>query len=207
MLIKKAARKKPDLIEIWLDDLKNPDIEKIIHTTKIPMIFINRTKLDEKNLLSAIKNGAAYIDCDIDKTRISAIKKIKSEIEKTDPKRKTNIILSHHDFQKMPSIQQLEKNIKKMFDIGADIAKIATIIKTENDNKKLLSLLKKIKKTEKKVIIHGMGEKGKRARMEAAQLGSEIAYVALDEKRMTAKGQWTIDDWRRNWNLCQLKEL
>lgn len=204
-LLKKAEQKKPDLLEIWLDDLKNPDIKKIIQATKIPLIFLNRAKQDEANLRSAVKNGAAYIDCDMNKTGISTIKKIKSVIK--DSKRKTKIILSHHDFQKTPSATQLEKIIKKMFAQGANIAKIATMIKTENDNKKLFFLLKKIKKTGKKVIIHGMGEKGKRARIEAAKSGSEIVYVALDGKHMTAKGQWIIDDWRRNWKLCQPKEL
>lgn len=199
--LKKTAQKKPDLLEIWLDDLRSPDIKKIIHTAKIPLIFLNRSKTDKKNLLDAIKFKAAYIDLDVNKTSNSAMKIIMTQ------KRKAKIILSYHNFQKTPSITQLEKIIKKIFDLRADIAKIATMIKTENDNKKLLFLLKKIKKTGKKVIIHSMGEKGKKARMEAARSGSEIAYAALDEKHMTAKGQWTIDDWRRNWNLCQPKEL
>lgn len=211
-VIKKAIQKNPDFIEIWLDKLKNPDIKKIIKTTKIPLIFVNRTNAPEMKrtalLLDAIKYGAAYTDLDIKKTPISTIKKIIAKsITGSERKRKTKIILSYHDFQKTPPFAELEKIIKKMFDLGANIAKIATFIKKDEDNEILLSLIKKMKKSGEKVIIHGMGEKGKKGRMETAMLGSEISYVTLDKKHTTAEGQWTIDGWRRNWKFYQSKEL
>ena len=193
-LIKKALAKKSDLLEIWLDDLQNPDIEKILTLAGKNVIFTNRTNAEDKNLLLAITLGAKYLDLDIEKTPQKFIKKI------AFAKRKTKLILSFHDYKKLPSEKKLEEILQKMLTLGGDIVKIAVQVQLKEEAEEVLSLLKKFKKIlpkDKKIIMHPMGKSAKKKRFLAADQGSHISYVALSNDAKTASGQHLIDEWKK----------
>ena len=188
-LIKKAAKKKPDLLEIWLDDLKNPDIRRIIELAECPTIFVNRKNPTVEQFQEVIEENSAFIDLDI-RTSKNIIKKIAPQ------ERRTKLIISYHDYEKTPSQEVLGEIVNGIFKLGADVAKVATQVQKDEDEKVLLAILKKYKLHKKKIIIHGMGEKSQKSRLECYKNGSEIAYVALDKNHKTAPGQITIDQWR-----------
>ena len=52
----------------------------------------------------------------------------------------TNVILSHHDYKGTPTNQQLDSLVAKMFQSGADIAKIASTATDVSDSLRMLQL-------------------------------------------------------------------
>ncbi|MEK7545187.1 MAG: type I 3-dehydroquinate dehydratase, partial [Patescibacteria group bacterium] len=155
-----------------------------------PTIFVNRKHPTVEQFQKVISGKSAFIDLDI-KIKKKIIQKVATE------KGRMKLILSHHNYEKTPSQKMLERIIGQIFALGADIAKIATQIKKEEDERVLLAVLKKYKTLKKKIIIHGMSEKSQKSRLECYKSGSEIAYVALSKNSRTAPGQLTIDEWRK----------
>ena len=81
--------------------------------------------------------------------------------------------------------EELEQTIGWCFESGADIAKIACMANGEDDAARLLGLLDR----KRRLIVIGMGEKGKITRVAAPLLGSEIAYASAGEGKESAPGQ------------------
>lgn len=52
----------------------------------------------------------------------------------------TNVILSHHDYASTPSDEQLDALVTKMFQSGADIAKVASTATNITDAMRMLAL-------------------------------------------------------------------
>ncbi|MBU1992493.1 type I 3-dehydroquinate dehydratase [Patescibacteria group bacterium] len=172
--LKKAAA-RADVIEIWIDEIEDLDIPKLLKAVKKPLLI----KITEKfELIDTLKDKVAYIDVDINA-------KVKL------PKSKTKFIISFHDYKKTPSVKELEEIVQKAFEKGADIAKVATHAECVKDNIKIMSLLRKFRK--KKIIAIAMGLEGRASRYMGLVLGNFLNYAALNEKSKTAKGQLTVD--------------
>ncbi len=78
--------------------------------------------------------------------------------------------------------------------VGADIVKIAVLVKRWSDNVILFELTKRVSKSGGKIIAIGMGEKGKISRIGCPLLGSFLTYAALDARSKTAPGQLLLKD-------------
>lgn len=52
----------------------------------------------------------------------------------------TNVILSHHDYAATPTDEELDALVAKMFEAGADIAKVATTATDVSDSLRMLQL-------------------------------------------------------------------
>jgi 3-dehydroquinate dehydratase I len=176
----KKVGKKADLLEIWIDEIKDLDCGKIFKATKKPMIFKIVKRLD---LVGEILDKVAYMDLDI-KTEQKVLNQVK--------KSKTKLIISFHDFARTPSQKKLEEIVTKEFQKGADISKVATLAKSVEDNVKMLSLFTKFRN--KKIIAICMGEKGKISRIGGLILGSYVNYASAEKGKETAKGQMTIEE-------------
>jgi len=175
-----AGSKKADLLEIWIDEINDPDLNKIFKATKTPMIF----KITQRpEIIPEIIGKVAYVDLDI-RTNKKFLNQVKNS--------KTKLIISFHDFAKTPSQKKLEEIIEEEFKKGADIAKVATMATTTDDNVKILSLFTKFK--DKKIIAICMGKKGEASRIGGLILGSYVNYASIKKGKGTAKGQLTIDE-------------
>lgn len=188
-LLKKAQR--TDLIEIWGNpNLTFAQVGKLFKASKVPIIYKSSGEIREISLF--LKHKPEFIDIDIKK--LNLIKKIRQ----LSPK--TKIIISYHNFEKTPPNKDLEAKAKKMFDFGADIAKIAVFAKKPEDSIRVLSLLEKFNMKNKKVIFLCMGEHGKITRMAGHLFGNYLTYAPLDAKDKTADGQITLKELK-----CLLK--
>ena len=139
----------------------------------------------KKLLLSAIGAGAAYVDIEVDapdayKQEIAALAKAKG----------CKVIASFHDYQKTPVREELEQIIGWGFDSGADMVKIACNANSEQDSARLLGLLD----TKHKLIVIGMGEKGRIVRVVAPLLGSCLSYASVSKGKESAPGQMTAGE-------------
>ena len=160
-------------------------VKQIFSSTKKPLIATCRpnplTDLQRIDLLKvAIANGAAMVDVEIESTKV-----FKDEIVAFARKHRTQVIVSYHNFESTPSKVMLDEIVKECYASGADIAKIATMVNSIQDNARLLSLYD----SNNKLVILGMGQLGKITRITATLLGSVFTFAAIDEDSATAPGQ------------------
>ena len=108
-------------------------------------------------------------------------------------KRKRRIcVISYHDFEKTPPLQQLEEVITEAQDL-ASIVKISTRLNEAGDEEVLRSLL--ARKWKRPLCVIGMGPAWTHTRLLFPKLGSCLAYGYLDKR--TAPGQLSAADLTR----------
>jgi 3-dehydroquinate dehydratase I len=98
-------------------------------------------------------------------------------------------LVSHHDFEKTPSLAELESIVQRAQQNGA-VAKVATMIRSEADVAILRTLLGG--KWKRPLCVIGMGEAWKETRVLFPKLGSCLTYGYLDQP--TAPGQSSAAD-------------
>ena len=143
-------------------------------------------------LLAAIGCKAAYVDIEMD-----APEGYRNEILRKALSTGCKAILSYHDFHGTPSAGELRKIADRCFGNGADIAKISCMADSAEDNARLLGLLD----YGKPLIVLGMGENGRLARIVAPLLGSEFTYASLEAGSETAPGQMDMLEVKRLMEL------
>ncbi len=139
-------------------------------------------------LLEAIRAGAAFVDVEVD-----APSGYREEIVECAKSRGCAIIVSFHDYARTPGREELASTISACFGAGADIAKIACMVLTAADNGRLLGLLD----DPRKIVVVGMGAKGRITRVAAPLLGSPFTFAARALGRETADGQFDHETLRR----------
>lgn len=175
-----------DLCEIRLDLCRfdHKQIEQLFGSHKKllatfrPGVVSEQERMDA--MKTAIKAGAAFVDI---------------EIETDLPFKKTMIdfakqhqcasIISYHNYDLTPPASTLENIIEEGFSCGAKIVKIASLVKTTQDNAALMSVYS----GDRRLVVFGMGEKGMITRIAAPLMGAEFTFAAPDEKNATAPGQ------------------
>jgi 3-dehydroquinate dehydratase-1 len=181
-----AALKGLDFAEIRLDMMK-------LMLEEIPRLFSgNRTLIatcrpggrsdeERKRLLTkAIASGAAFVDVEIESETT-----YREEIVAKARSHGCRVIVSHHDYERTPERPALEACVSACFEAGADIAKIACMIRSDRESARLLALLD----TDREIVVVGMGERGKLTRILAPLLGSPFTYASLSQSKETADGQ------------------
>ena len=179
--------KNDKLYEIRLDKiiLNEEEIETIF---RLPVMLIATCRLggfysDEdclNRLKTAIQSGAKYVDIEYESSET-----FRNELIELAKKNNCSVIISYHNFQQTPDIKELNEITTNCFDFGADIAKIATMVNSDSDNAKILSLYSR----PERIISFGMGDKGKITRIVSTLLGAEFCYVAVNSHKTIASGQ------------------
>ena len=128
----------------------------------------------------AVESGAAYVDIPIESSN-----GFKQEIIEVARANNCTVIISYHNFKKTPDTGELASIIDSAFKDGADIAKVACMVNSPEDNERLLSLVD----GKRRLIVIGMGELGKRTRAEAVIKGAEFTFASLGKGKEAAPGQ------------------
>jgi len=171
-------------IRIDLSKLSEDNVEKIFSKHK-NLIATCRTSVTAQSktiklLHKAIESGAAYIDLDIEEPSDFA-----ESLIKRAKKYNCKIIRSYHNLEQCPSFNELKDITKKLFASGADIAKIACKLKTEDNTLNLLSLYKCFNS----LIAIGIGELATYSRAKALELGAPFVYAAPNSIEQILAGQ------------------
>lgn len=153
---------------------------KLIATCR-PGYLPDRTR--KSFLLDAIQAGTSYVDIEIESESA-----YKMEIIEAARRKGCQVIISFHNYMRTPGLERLRAIISQCFAEGADVAKIACRVLSEGDSARLLGLYSR-KQMEKKLLVVGMGEKGKITRIMAPFLGSPFSYAARTAGQETADGQ------------------
>jgi 3-dehydroquinate dehydratase-1 len=181
-----------EMVELRVDKIKNlneKDLELIRKKTTKEAIFTCR---DNKIILRALDLGFNYVDIDF---------MLLNNFNLPKPKA-TKIIISFHDFKKTQSLIYLENIRKKMKRFQPEVMKFATMVNSEADINILLKLLLSKDRNEKMIVV-GMGEKGKITRILGPLMGSFLTYASTQNGE-TALGQLDIKKMQNIYKLLNI---
>ncbi|XP_038700634.1 bifunctional 3-dehydroquinate dehydratase/shikimate dehydrogenase, chloroplastic isoform X2 [Tripterygium wilfordii] len=206
----KAKASGGDLVEIRLDSLKsfNPyeDLQTVIKESPLPTLFTYRPKWeggqydgDENERLDALRLamelGADYVDVELQVARTFS-----DSIRGKKPE-KFKLIVSSHNYQNTPSVEDLGNLVARIQAAGADIVKIATTAVDICDVARIFQIT-----VHSQVPIIGlvMGERGLISRILCAKFGGYLTFGTLESGIVSAPGQPTIKDLLNLYNLREI---
>ncbi len=168
-----------------------------------PLIFTFRTKRDggEKTvtgeqykalLLNVIETRIA----DAIDVELSCGEEIFKEVCEFAHCYGTVVIGSNHDFEKTPSGDEIKERLKKMFELGADVAKIAVMPGSPSDVLTLMSATEELTRDESlgPVITMSMSSLGSISRVAGSLTGSAMTFASAGKE--SAPGQIPVLECR-----------
>lgn len=184
------------MAEIRLDrcDLSSDDIASLF-MADTPLVATCRVAGDgsgtweeaEEKLAAAIKNGAAFVDVEIE-----APKEMGKRLRKLCNEYGTTMIRSCHFFDGTPDGEELTIILEKCKRYGGEIAKIVAKANSREDSERLMSLYNWVGPEE--LIAFAMGANGRDSRMGCLRYGAPFTYAALSENEAAADGQWAYSE-------------
>ncbi|MCM2325398.1 MAG: shikimate dehydrogenase [Candidatus Woesearchaeota archaeon] len=211
-----------DIIEIradMIDGIDEAKIERIFSHKRKEIIFTCRPRRlggmfggSEEERIRLIKKaimlGFDFIDIEIETDEIVINDIITAEkigmagIKNPENNRKkTKVILSHHDPSGTPSLSELEDTYKKMNGLSPDLVKIVTTAGSINDCFTIFKLLE----GKDDLISHAMGERGHISRILGPKYGSRIIYAASGNENQTASGQLDLRELQ-GFNITRINK-
>ena len=199
----KMAEKVADLLEIRLDSMSSFMLDSIIGQMKLPILITYRDPEEGgfrkeikdtervRVLKEAIELGAEYVDIELEMPE-----QLREQILKK--KGNTEIIISKHFFEPVPE-KLLFEYAEKIFESGADIAKLIGYAETWKDNLIFLRLVEEFNKKGHKLISFAMGPYGGPSRIMSPILGAPWTYAALTKGEKAAPGQIEASSLRQIW--------
>jgi 3-dehydroquinate dehydratase type I len=197
------ANSKADIIELRLDFLQEVTetiLEELLEKCQKPVIVTYRNKnfgaaveATERMFIlrKAIDLKAHFVDLDFDEDK-EVIADLIYE------KGGTAVILSHHDFEKTPSFEELVKLLNLMdSSFAPDIFKIVPLACNDSDNDSILKLVKAAKTSGKKIVGFCMGQKGIRSRIECIKAGALFTFASLGKGKESAQGQISVEEMKK----------
>ena len=197
------ANSKADIIELRLDFLEEVNetiLEELLEKCQKPVIVTYRNKnhgavVEPTERMFILKKAIAlkahFVDIDFDEDK-EAIADIIYE------KGGTAVILSHHDFEKTPPLEELVELLNSMdSSFAPDIFKIVTFACDESDNKEILKLVETAKTSGKKIVGFCMGQKGISSRIECIKAGAVFTFASLGKGKESAQGQISVEEMRK----------
>ncbi|XP_059652599.1 bifunctional 3-dehydroquinate dehydratase/shikimate dehydrogenase, chloroplastic-like [Cornus florida] len=208
--MRKAKELGADLVEVRIDSLKNfssqRDLEILVKQCPLPTLVTYRPTWEggqydgdetsrQTALRLAMELGADYIDVEL-----KVADEFYNSIKGKKPE-KVKIIVSSHNYQNTPSIEEIGNLVARIQATGADIVKIATTALDITDSARIFQVL-----VHSQVPTIGivMGERGLISRILCAKFGGFLTFGSLDEGVVSAPGQPTIKDLLELYNFRQI---
>jgi 3-dehydroquinate dehydratase-1 len=187
-------------IRIDLAEFNNDEIRKVFSLRKKMIATCRPGKIrDEERtemLKIAIESGSTYVDIEYE-----APEAYRYDMIGFAHSHQCDVIISYHNYERTPELEELETIVQNCYEMGADIAKIATHINVNRDNSKILSLYK----APGRLVAIGMGDLGKISRIVAPFLGAEFTYASLNEAETTAPGQISYE--KLNQFILEIQQI
>jgi len=185
------AAQVADLAEIRLDLMQAYDLPRLLRNRPCPVVITNRPMReggqfqgDEyrrvHTLLQAIELGAEHVDIEWDSAYFLA------DVDR----RRTRVIISRHDFEKMPDDFQAQYQT-----LAAEDADIVKVVGMAHQAADLVPVMQVLRNADRPTIAIAMGEVGTASRILALRYPScYLTYAALGDDSETAPGQVTVSD-------------
>ena len=187
-----------DVIEIRLDGMKNPTLDRNLLGLSCPLLVTNRPRWEgglfsgseEERvaiLCQAMQAGADYVDIEL-----RAASALREQVLETAGRTQTRTIISCHDFTGTPATDALQEILEQMAESGADVGKIVTTATNEEEALRVLALQLDAKRRSFPLSSFAMGAAGEISRFATLYLGGFMSYAAISEQQATAPGQLTV---------------
>ena len=150
-----------------------------------PSRRIKAMQIAEKRLVRAIEAGARYVDVEMEVEKQMS-KRIRNAVHESG----TVFIRSYHVFEGTDSLEGLKAMVEKCQYHGADIVKLVTTARTQEDVYRVMALYNEPGCADGNLIAFCMGEAGKQSRLDCLKYGSPYTYAALTAEEAAAPGQW-----------------
>ncbi|KAJ6380136.1 hypothetical protein OIU76_016734 [Salix suchowensis] len=208
--MKRAKELGADIAEVRVDFLKNfsprNDLETLIKQGPLPTLITYRPKWEggqydgdenkrQKALQLAMELGADFIDIEL-----KVAQEFYNFIQGKKPE-KVKIIVSSHNYECTPSIEDIGDLAVRIQATGADIVKIATTALDITDNARMFHIIANLQVP---VIGLVMGERGLMSRVLAAKYGAFLTFGSIEAGVVSAPGQPTIKDLLELYNFRQI---
>ena len=196
------AIEKVEMAEIRIDltEFNDEEIRKVFSLRKKLIATCRPGKIKDKDralmLKVAIASGATYVDIEYE-----APEAYKNDLIDFAHSHQCDVIISYHNYEKTPDLEELEQIVQECYTQGADLAKIATHVNVNRDNSKILSLYK----APGRLVAIGMGDLGRISRIVAPFLGAEFTYASLNEASATAPGQISYE--KLNQFILEIQQI
>lgn len=103
-----------------------------------------------------------------------------AELKKIADERKSSLIVSEHNFVRIPNEMELKIFVNDLRRVKAKGLKIAAMSNSENDCERLYKFIKKNAKDFELFAAFGMGEYGKASRIWSFKEGANLSYGAIN---------------------------
>jgi 3-dehydroquinate dehydratase type I len=189
--LEKAVDSGAAMLELRLDLIgEKPDSLYPVIPKAIPTVLTCRPGIYQEEeravlLKQGLELGASYVDVETESSDAFL-----SNIKQYADLQGAKLIVSYHNFERTPGLEDLESLMIACFERGADIAKIATRIHGTDD---VLNLIALFGLPGQKVIL-GMGPMGRILRIMGPYLGGVFTFASLEEGKETAPGQLSIKE-------------
>ncbi len=178
------AELRVDLVNLTLDEIK------ILWKECEEWILTLRSEFTEKanwkeTFQACIALGPKYVDIDS-----QLDEEVKKEVISWVVNSSSELMLSYHNFDKTPSLEELNQIVKKQQADGANVVKIACMAHEEEDNLTMMDLYG----AHPQLVAFCMGEEGRESRVTSLFFGEKMTYAAPSEEEIVALGQLTYEE-------------
>jgi len=192
-----------DLFEVRIDLIGNGWQELVRQLSK-PWIACNRSTEEGgqwqgnearrvEQLLEAIDLGADIIDMELRTKNLDTIIKL--------VKKRTKYLLSFHDLEKTPILDEMKEIVNRQLKAGADICKIVTTVREFKDNLTVLQLISEFPET--RIISFAMGPLGFMSRVLCPLVGGDFTYASIEKGKESAQGQIAVRDLLKIYEMVR----
>ena len=192
-----------DLFELRID-LIGDGWPELVKQIKKPWIACNQSASEGgqwqgsearrvERLLQAIELGADIVDIEL---RTRNLEKIVQLI-----KRRTKCLLSFHDLEKTPSLDEMKGIVQRQLKAGADICKMVTTAQGFEDNLTVLQLISEFPGV--RLISFAMGALGSMSRVLCPLVGGDFTYASIEKGKESAQGQITVRDLLKIYEMVR----
>jgi 3-dehydroquinate dehydratase-1 len=192
-----------DLYEVRID-LIGDDWQKLVEKLRKPWIATNRTAAEGgqwqdnearrvEKLLQAVQLGADVIDIELNTKNLDKIVQ--------SVKKRTKCLISFHDLEKTPSLDEMKAIVQKQLEAGADVCKVVSTARVFEDNMTVLQLISEFPGL--KLVAFAMGPMGCTSRVLCPLSGGDFTYASVEKGKESAPGQITVAELTKIYEMVR----
>ncbi len=197
-----AARRFATVLEFRMDLAPSPLSQLAEYDGELPVIATNRVEWEGgeapddgrriEELTQAVEHpNVEAIDVELAAMTGGGAVEV-SPLLATAAETDVSVIVSAHDFEETPGLDQLADTLAEAADRG-EVGKLATTATDRADVLRLLRATHDASEAGHTVATMAMGEPGRHSRAVAPLYGSRIGYAPVDSAAATAPGQYDLE--------------
>lgn len=192
--LQRARAAGADLAELRIDHWQDPEPSSLPALGELPLLATirhareggawSRSEAQRLALFEAITPHVDALDVELSAHTILA------QARRSAREHKKTLLISSHDFTRTPRYDALQQTLERARAAGADIVKIATMARSDEDVQTLARLL--LEHPTVPLVTIAMGAHGVKSRVFFPALGSRFTFAAINGKPM-APGQLPLE--------------